>query len=453
MGKFFYDSIFRYSIKARAISPLHIGSSLGDKEDILVDDEGRPFIQASSLAGMLRSESEIVNGKDITDSLFGLSTIVEGLNANDYRSRIRVSDGNIDYSTVKLELRPHVSVDRKTGTTKGENGAGQKFDLTYLAAGVVFDFCLYLYTDKSHAEQREQFEKILGILTDSSAVIGAKKSSGAGRILAESIKRNLYDMTAEADRNAWIRDDEQYQLEDITDSLKSAKGGIKYKVEITAKTIGAIQIKGIAMPEFGKNAPDSENIRNGAGEYIIPGSSIRGTVRSQMEKIAGYLDREDVIDDAFGVVASNHSNSHAGNLIFSDCVIGEVEDNDKNDVRNRIHIDKFTGGVINKAFFKEKNAAGELKGFSIMILDDDKADQVLGLLMLALRDLSANLFGFGNGYATGKGFLEISNIKVKSMDAEAVINYSNGEGTIEDNYKLLDGALGALKEVKNAKNN
>ncbi len=452
MGKFYYDSIIRYSIKAKTTSPLHIGSSLGDKEDILINADGNPFIQASSLAGMLRGGSEIVNGESKTSNLFGGKKADEGSNANDYRSRIRVSDGNIDYSTVKLELRPHVAIDKKTGTAKGESGSGHKFNLTYLSAGAVFNFDIYLYLDKARLDDQKQFENVLGMLTGGLASIGAKKSSGAGKIQAEAVERNTYDMTVLDDRKAWVSDDTKYRLENITTSLRSHNQSVKYTVSVKADTIGAIQIKGIAMSEFGKNAPDSENIRNGAGEYIIPGSSMRGTIRSQMERIASYLGKEDVIDNAFGVARSDHSNSHAGALIFNDCVIGKIEDNDMNALRNRIHIDKFTGGVMDKALFREKNAAGELKGFEIQILDHKDADRILGLLTLALRDLSSNLFGFGNGYATGKGFLDVKEIKVIGTDSEATITYTDGDGKLEDGNNLLSKALQALKEVKNAEN-
>lgn len=446
MGKFNYDSITKYSVVAKTISPLHIGSSLGDKEDILVNAEGKPFIQASTIAGMLRSSSEILNGNDLTEYFFGSSRVEEGSNSNDYRSRVRVTDGEVDYSTVKLELRPHVAVDRKTGSVKGQNGAGHKFDMTYLSAGAQFSFDVYLYLEKAQSDNQVKFENILGVLVGEDAIIGAKKSSGAGKIKAERIEKNEYDMTRETDRAAWIAD-MTCNPTDITPTLKGSSLSCKYKVSVKAKTIGAIQIKGIAMSEFGGDAPDSENIKNGNGDYIIPGSSIRGAFRDQMERIASYLEKPSIIDSAFGVVAKNHSESHAGILVFNDCVIGEAEDNDMNGNRNRIHIDKFTGGVMDKALFREKNAAGELKDFSIQIYDGEKADAVLGLVILALRDLATNVFNLGNGYAIGKGFLTVEEIRIIGARSEATITYGDGDGNMKDDNNLIDNSLKALKEV------
>ena len=60
------------------------------------------------------------------------------------------------------------------------------------------------------------------------------------------------------------------------------------------------------MSKFNGEQLNSENIKNGKMEYIIPGSSMKGAVRSQAEKIAFYLGKqydwnpEIVIENAFG---------------------------------------------------------------------------------------------------------------------------------------------------------
>ena len=71
---------------------------------------------------------------------------------------------------------------------------------------------------------------------------------------------------------------------------------------------GSLLIKSIAVSGgVGAGAPDSENIRNGNGDYIIPGSSFKGAVRAQMEQILAYLKcskliekDSDLIEEAFG---------------------------------------------------------------------------------------------------------------------------------------------------------
>lgn len=448
MSKYEYDEVIKYLISAKTNSPLHIGGALGGKEDILMDPVlGIPFIQASSLAGMFRSASNIINDRRVTDELFGSARKQKDQDNADNRSRVRITDGRILSETVKLEIRPGVSIDPKTGTVNSKDGGGQKFDLTYISANAEFSFCIYLYVAKGDNELPNRLEALLGIMKNGEAVLGAKKSSGAGKFSATTIRRAVFDLTSEKDRKEWISESEDtVSYEDITEKCTSDKTEVKYEVEVDAVTEGPIQIKGISMTEFGKDAPDSGNIQNSNNEFIIPGTSVRGTIRSQMEKIAGYKGIEGVIEDSFGVIGKKHSDSKRGNLVFNDVVIGREEDIVKNPIRSRIHIDKFTGGVISQALFKEKNASGEVR-IRIQIYDRNNPDATLGLLILALRDLALNVINLGNGYATGKGFLNVSKISVNNSHEQADIVFDENVGEIHDQSGILQNALNALKEV------
>ncbi len=444
MSSIKYDKIVKYHICATTVSPLHIGNSFENVGDVLIDPITEvPFIQASTITGLLRSVSTLVNDNDTTCELFGLDkdNICES-DAN--TSRVKVTDCRMVPSTVKFETRPNVSVDRKTGTVSTKNSSGQKYDITYVSQGASFSFYVYLFLQSEQYDLTNKLQAVFGTIKHDQTSIGAKKSSGAGRFTIESIKSTVYDMKNSQDRLYWcIEDGDNSRLEDITDKCCAAPGTIKYHVLIKAKSIGPIQIKGVAMSDFGENAPDSENIMNGNDDYIIPGTSIRGAIRSQMEKIASYQGKDTVIRGAFGFAAENHSDGCAGNLIFNDCVIGSQEDIDKNPVRNRIHIDKFTGGVMSQAFFKEKNASGAID-ISIEILDRQNPDATLGLLLYALRDLKIKTFNIGNGYATGKGFLDIADISIRTGTSCLSIDENN---VIYDENGIVESVLSALKEV------
>ena len=54
-----------------------------------------------------------------------------------------------------------------------------------------------------------------------------------------------------------------------------------YDIEVDAKTEGALLVKSIAVSGVGEGVPDSENIKNGKEDYIVPGSSFRGAVRAR----------------------------------------------------------------------------------------------------------------------------------------------------------------------------
>ena len=79
-----YNKVLKYYIEARLSGPLHIGSSFGDKNQILVHPvSGEPFIQASSLSGVLRSYCD-KKYPEQTDCLFGTQEENSG-------SRIRIT--------------------------------------------------------------------------------------------------------------------------------------------------------------------------------------------------------------------------------------------------------------------------------------------------------------------------------------------------------------------------
>ncbi len=463
MGRLAYDRILKYEIEAVTRGPLHIGGYLGGTDEVLIDPkDNQPFIQASTLAGFLRSVSVAEWGNQITAELFGESH--DSNSDKSGNSRVKVTDGTMKSGRIKMELRPNVRIDRKTGTAGNENGSGQKFETAYVSEGTEFSFTLYLYTRKEEPEQQSEFETVLGIMKaddimeGNGARIGSKKSSGAGGFGATKIKRCIYDMTSEKDRKAWREGVDSADCKDILSVISPIISDCKYVIKVSAVTEGPIQVRGIAVNEFGSNAPDSENMTNGNNQFILPGSSIRGAIRSQMEKIADYMSKDQIIQNAFGYMADEHKDRRSGNLYFQDVLFKE-EDQIKiqeNPLRHRIHIDKFTGGVMSRALFSERNASGETE-IIIRILNKYDPDATLGLLLFALRDLASNLYNLGNGYATGKGFLKVSSIRITGRntapgheeDANNLAEIQYGEeNRILDESGMIKAALKSLNEIE-----
>ena len=119
-----YDKIVKYVICAKCEGPLHIGSSIGGKEDVLIHPVDKsPFIQASSIAGVFRSYVE--ECMDIkAEVLFGADHLDNDKSTTEQQSRIRFMDAIFDLSSVKMELRPHVKIDRKTGSVSEDKFSG-----------------------------------------------------------------------------------------------------------------------------------------------------------------------------------------------------------------------------------------------------------------------------------------------------------------------------------------
>lgn len=445
-----YQKIIKYLVTAVCAQPLHIGSASGEKEEVLVHPtDDRPFIQASSLAGVLRQYYTVTHGEEQAEGLFGARRFETDANACDGASRVRFGDGVFSGKDLMLELRPRVKIDPVTGTCdsgaiKGTNRqAGHKFQMESVGAGAEFGFQVYLYDERYQAD----LEEVLAAVHQGSVQFGGQKSNGCGFMKLRSLRRKTFDMTRKEDRAAWAEEEAlaEQAYEDITDDLKTAARTAAYEVTVTGSTEGELLVKSIAVEECGKDAPDSMNIRNAAGEYIVPGSSLKGAVRNQMERIASCLGNAEVVAATFGKTGDTRDNGIAGNIVFRDTVVGNREDNDRAGNRSRIHLDKFTGGVMYGGLFQEKNVSGRVE-FSILIQDRNHPDSSCGLLLMALRDMAVGMMSIGGGYNVGKGIIDVDRIEVKDCrsDKRAVIAFQAGQ--TEDESGIIARCMRAVRQ-------
>ncbi|MDO5132254.1 MAG: RAMP superfamily CRISPR-associated protein [Eubacteriales bacterium] len=450
-----YDVIHHYKVDAVLTQPLHIGSAGGNREEILIHPVTRaPFIQASGIAGSFRSFFETKCGPDdgAVTELFGSA----GNDPNDHPSRIRFSDG-VFSGDLKVERRPHVKLDPASGTvaSEGASGAGTRFDTEYIGAGAKFTFEIEVYSLEDHAAQDlEDVETILAALHGEQIQLGAHKSTGSGYLNVEKAVRHSFLMTDGEERRKWMHPEEtplpEYEDLELKDAVPA---GTAYYLTLRGRTQGDLLIRAIAVAGVGEEAPDSSGIQNAKGDYIIPGSSLKGVVRNRAEVIAAYLEKtgktgaraEQLILDAFGgrrkdADKKDRDTGRRGNLYFMDTVVGDREANEKAPLQHRIHIDKLTGGVMYGGKFSQKNVFGEMT-IRIRVMDENIPDRSCGLLLMVLRDLMAGLYNLGSGYSIGKGFLEIDSIEI--LDAEGHKAVLTREG-IRDDSSLIDRCMKAL---------
>jgi hypothetical protein len=131
---------------------------------------------------------------------------------------------------------------------------------------------------------------------------------------------------------------------------------------------------------------------------------------------------------------------------FYDCVIGDIESNDKVPPQARIHIDKFTGGVMYQGLFSEKPAGGTLE-IKVDITDGEDSSVVKkanALVLLALRDIGIGVIPLGSGSSIGRGYVNGNMLTVeKGKDVLAQIDLKNGKITGDE--AAVNGCLAALQ--------
>ncbi len=452
-----YNVIEKYRVEVETTSPLHVGSSFGEQSEVLVHPiTDKPFLQASGIAGVLRAASIYANGSDLTDEIFGSS--LNTLSETDTGSRLNVSDGEFNMDTVQMEYRPRVSIDPVSGTVSaceisgsGET-SGHKFDIELISQNAKLVFFLYLFHNREDS-LREALEMVLAELKEEQLRFGGQKSNGAGGFKLLELKRHSFNMMEPAGRRDWAFESEMDQTGgkndatylDILDTLPDiSRKVLAYTVILEGKTENGLLVKGVAPEGVGKDAADVENMRNGSGRYIVPGSSLKGTLRNRMTYIAKYLGKQKLVSDIFGNSGNRENKGKKGILMFRDIV---MSDDTPSFHQYRIHIDKFTGGVMNGALFSDKAISGRIVA-RISIENSALADAAAGLLILALRDLSCGVINLGSGYSIGRGFVDADRVTIYSEqdDEEAVICFKDSEKGVRDSCKLVSRCLKAVQQ-------
>ena len=525
-----YRVVEKYAVTAELNQPMHIGSAGGDKGEILVHPvDDVPFIQASGIAGVLRSYCESYCPQGTAEKFFGKirkkeddsekeeseeggqsdkkesekDSDPDDTSEESFGSRFRISDGYFlnTKDKVGLELRPRIAINPKTGSVassevKGSGIiSGHKFEMEYIGQGAKCRFLIYdMSPDASvdgdgESEGKKLLERLFTAINTEDIQFGGQKSNGCGYMKIDTVEFRRFDLTDEDQLREWIKDDpKQMQLwlrgdesplpgmqtiefiaADSTgsgiDHDESARPGVQaikynaadsiataYRITVTGKTENRLLVKAIAVANKDGSAPDARNITDRAGDYIIPASSLKGVLRARTAKILRLLrkyrkgDIFNIMRDSFGSdIARDEKTS--GNLRFFDTVVKDVWSGSTNPIAERassnhkIHIDKFTGGVMNKALVTENAVGGEMT-FRINILDMNSPDKTCAVMLMALRDLANGQFNLGSGWASGMGFIDVEKIEVESSAGKAILDFKNC--TISDEKELIKKCMDTL---------
>lgn len=433
MSKF--DYVLKYNISAVAIQPLHIGASDGST-DILVDNvSNKPYIQANSISGSFGDYATKKFGKINKQMLFGSA------NGSDSKSNIVFTDA--DLYNYKSEIRPRVSIDGETATSK----AGAYFEIKILGAGTKVYFEIFVFAKEKNLDNYKNYcENMIAGFNNGEILLGGQKSNGCGVCKVEKVEYKKYELKTEKGLEEWL-DSEKTVYEDITSEIKSLDAGLFYNIEMSAKTIDALIVKSKATLEmYNEKFVDSESIKNAEGKFIIPGSSIKGLFRSHIYTMGGYMNiNEEILNEFFGRGTSEGDLGINGKVYFYD---GVIED-EKSKLVHRIKIDKFTGGTFNGGKFDEKPVGGKFK-LNIKVENKENCKAIIGLLLLALRDLSCGVISLGGLASIGRGFVEGDEIVVKYSNKNvAEIDANNGK--IKVGIDFVKECMSELGKLKNSK--
>lgn len=409
----------RYQVWATCQSPIRTGGTGLTAEQLLTDSQGHPYFQGSSLAGALRAYHQTAFGEAKTQRLFG------GLNG---AGHIVISDGMFLGEPV-LESRPRLRIDGRTGTA----AEGGKFDMAHLPVGTKQIFLITWMGKDEDEDELAQIEQMLAALHQGYIRLGGQKSNGFGQVTLE-VKKQLYHMADVKDRTAWLEE------QDLSVPLVLPK--VKQPGRITFELQGhadALLVKAKTERRGEKNVTISIQEQ---GVPILPGSSVKGAIRSRVAQIAALLGAGGVEEALFGRDSTDGGNGTAGQVIVDDV---RLSNSQKQEI-SRIRINRFTAGVIRQGLFTEEPLCSPVK-INLSVPEEQAA--LCGYLVYALRDLGLGLYTLGSGGSIGRGYLWVDTINVTMPDGRvSVLRFDQRRNcTVEDPEGVLQALCGKKEEV------
>jgi CRISPR/Cas system CSM-associated protein Csm3 (group 7 of RAMP superfamily) len=452
--------------KLMAYSPLHVGASIDDLSldmPVAVNGLGEVYIPATSLAGALRAwwETNYGDAKKVwghnSDSDGGASSII-------------LRDAKIE-NYAGLEIRDSVGIDRKTGAAAD----GAKYDRQVVPCGASFDFSMQVEIQKGQdANFKACIGGLLKALSAGEIRIGAAKTRGLGKM-----KLTVPRIHSTSFKSLAGLIESHAKVPELLGSSLGAhetttsKSRATFKINWTAKSsvMSAHSAEGLDVkfvPMVTKDMTNSNSV-----VAILPGSGIKGAIRSTAERIirtlqgykpgefkASFLDQIDdlpLIEELFGSrkKAKNTDEkappvkAHLGQgaIYIDDCVVSvplakekfeqlltsyTKEEKDRlKAVRTlltatkwssslpyqHVAIDRWTGAASDGALYSMLRP--DTKGMYEIVIEVDlqripKTDHKaqIGFVLIILREMMLPRIPLGFGVNRGLGSIEVKSIEM-----------------------------------------
>lgn len=419
-----------------SVSPLFIGN---DKQNPLMDDDGQmAFLPATSIAGAFRAYLKNI-GKNYK-KLFGTQEEKDSIISSVY---IKDSFAEIN----NFDRRDGVKIDNEFGSNVDE----QKIERTFLGQGLEFELTFEIHSKNEDTEElKDMLYFCLKALDEGIIRFGGNKSNGLG--IFELVEAKEIDLNLLNNPDNLIK----YLNNDYNNSIDVKKNIDKIilcndfvEFNMEGKLTTPLMIK--APKTFDSKDVDDQSFKLG-DEYLIPGSSFKGVLRSRVERIGNYFDSSKLAKEMFGSINKEENKSKKGDkgnilsrVFVKESVIDSTELKEK--IYNRIKIDRFTGGVRTGALMNDKPVKGQTQ-FNLIYRKKGEKDfdnYAIGILTLALRDLGTENLPLGGSNNIGRGRFKADTMYV--YDEGNVISIDFNKKTIS-NKERLNTYIRAVKAFK-----
>lgn len=418
--------IFKIPLETK--TPLRIASGLDDGiTDILIlkTKAGTPFIPATSLGGVLRSKIHDIYGSDVEEIIFGNIDDEDG-----NQSAINISD--VALSGGKIIYRDGIKLDPITNVT----AKGAKFDFEALDRGAKGELHLEItlrqrnlndtrlnnFKSKHANFKTDIFGDISATIADiftQGLSIGSLTTKGFGKIQStEPVEFYAFDFSNPEKAFDWLHylDGQMPAKSDYISKnaiLTSGENDLTLIIEFALKS--SLIVRNYDVPDDdGENKLTAIQMKSN-DDFVIPGSSIKGVLRSRTFNILMCLTNnnenkaENFLNQFMGFAEEKQKTAKKSNLFVNEIYIPSNQEQIAPLKQTRNRIDRFTGGTIDSALFTEEpiwqtdKQASPIK-LEFTIKNCTKAQA--GLTLLLLKDLWLGNLPIGGGKSIGRGVLQ-----------------------------------------------
>jgi CRISPR/Cas system CSM-associated protein Csm3 (group 7 of RAMP superfamily) len=413
-----------------AVSPISCGSGENDltDKDLITDHEHRPFVPATTLAGVIRHTLLQRIPEEREAVLAAL-----GHDENPALSAISFLDAPMQEG--QLDNRDGIRLDPLTRTAEN----GKKYDYQVVASGARFTFRMEVASRIQETSIRRVVAAILQLLQEGIR-LGAKTRRGLGHLRLSQPRVMVLEFGPEGNRNTaaiqkWI-DFDWEQFEDyntcVLNDLITLPAPSTWRVAARFLLPGSMLIRSYSV---NAGDPDASHIHCNH-QPVIPGSSWNGAIRHAIHHLLDELEataelKEQMLDSLFGFVKEDKrgasqrkpknsktpDTASASRLRVAESVIH----NSKSLRYCRNKIDRFTGGVVESALFDETPVyTGQVE---LTIEINEPHDHEKALVLLAIKDIGCGIQPIGGGANVGRGILELESLSINEKPIKCHVDF------------------------------
>jgi CRISPR/Cas system CSM-associated protein Csm3 (group 7 of RAMP superfamily) len=444
-----------------AITPLHIGGVGGDADTDLalaVNGASKYYVPGTSMAGALRGwMTQLLNNESQIKDMWG-----DHEDPKRGASFILVEDAEIILpNNSDIEIREGVGIDRHSGTAAERC----KYSRAIIPKGSTFPIHLTFDSQDQAGNLPESLIQLLCALEAGDIRLGAAKTRGLGRIKLSDPQIHAFAInTPQGIFDSLLKSGSQ-------ENWKQLKESVNYQsppylgIKITWHPKDPVMVKaegdGLAIDILPLVSQVGNDVR-----FVIPGSSLKGVLRTQAERIIRTLSqtaatennfliqlRELLVNELFGSAAAGKDDlGKIGALAVDDCFSqltmtpsqwGDVENATemtgdlpgalRNVVGNQrdpykilqpamhVAVDRWTGGAAEGMLYSVLEPIGVTWEPIQIHLDiarmknyyhgkEEKLKPAIALLLLVLRDLANKKIPVGYGTNRGMGTIAVNQI-------------------------------------------